>query len=801
MPLTPTTSAPPVPGRTTGAGWADPTRPLDQRVAELVSVMTLEEKLAQLVGVWVGTSMDGGDVAPAQHEMAEPLPPWDELVRHGLGQLTRVFGTAPVRPDLAAQALARAQRSIMEGSRLGIPAMAHEECLSGFTAWRATVFPTPLAWGAAFDPDLVRRMAAAIGASMGAVGVHQGLAPVLDVARDPRWGRTEETIGEDPYLVATVGAAYTRGLESAGLVATLKHFAGYSASAAGRNHAPATIGPRELADVLLPPFETALREGGARSVMHSYTALDGVPPAADPALLTGLLRKRWGFTGTVVADYFGISFLQTQQGVAGSPGEAGALALAAGVDVELPSVRCYGDPLLELVRAGRVPQELVDRALARVLRQKGELGLLDADWSPNPPAEVDLDPPALRRLAGELAERSVVLLEDRAGLLPMAAPGRVAVIGPCADEVRALLGCYAFPSHVGVAHPDVPVGIEIPTVLEAIRAQWPEARVTYAQGCPVQLPDTSGIAEAARVAASADVCVAVLGDVAGLFGRGTSGEGCDAADLRLPGAQAQLLEALLDTGVPVVLVVLSGRPYALGSVADRLAACVQAFFPGQLGAAAVAGVLSGRVNPSGRLPIQVPNGPDGQPTGYLQPALGRHAGMSNLDPTPRYPFGHGLSYTTFEYADLTLDCVGPESLDEAGPDLTDDAALRVPTDGLVTIGCTVRNTGSRAGAEVVQLYLHDPVADVTRPIRQLVGYLRVLLEPGATARVQFDLHTDRTSFTGRDLRRVVEAGVLEVLVGASVQDVRLRARLRLVGPTREVGPDRVLTTPASTRHL
>jgi beta-xylosidase len=253
------------PGRTTGARWADPDRPTEQRVAELIAVMTLEEKLAQLVGVWAGASRTGQDVAPAQHEMAEPLPAWDELVRHGLGQLTRVFGTAPVEPVVAAQALARTQQSIVTGCRLGIPAVAHEECLSGFTAWRATVFPTPLAWGAAFDPELVRRAARAIGASLHEVGVHQGLAPVLDVARDPRWGRTEETIGEDPYLVATVGTAYAAGLESAGIVATLKHFAGYSASAAGRNLAPVGMGYRELADVFLPPFEAALRLGGAQS--------------------------------------------------------------------------------------------------------------------------------------------------------------------------------------------------------------------------------------------------------------------------------------------------------------------------------------------------------------------------------------------------------------------------------------------------------------------------------------------------------------------------------------------------------
>ena len=250
----------------------------------------------------------------------------------------------------------------MAAGRFGIPALAHEECLTGFTTWQATIYPTPLAWGASFDPGLVEAMAAQIGAALRSVGIHQGLAPVLDVVRDPRWGRTEETIGEDPCLVATIGTAYVRGLESAGIVATLKHFVGYSASRAGRNLAPSAIGPRELADVLLPPFELAVREGGARSVMHSYTELDGLPTAADTALLTGLLRETWGFTGTLVADYFGVSFLQLLHGVAGTPAEAATLALEAGVDVELPTVRCYGPPLLSAVRAGAIPERLIDQA-------------------------------------------------------------------------------------------------------------------------------------------------------------------------------------------------------------------------------------------------------------------------------------------------------------------------------------------------------------------------------------------------------------------------------------------------------
>ncbi|MGV9418018.1 beta-xylosidase/alpha-l-arabinosidase [Streptomyces sp. NPDC003674] len=758
----------------TTAPWRDPALPAAARVDDLLCRMTLEEKTAQLYGVWVGAATDGDGVAPLQREMTADHD-WDELITRGLGQLTRSFGTAPVDPALGAQALARAQRRIAAESRFGIPAVAHEECLAGFTAWGATAYPVPLAWGAAFDPELVAEVGRHIGRDLRSVGVHQGLAPVLDVVRDPRWGRVEETIGEDPYLVGTVGAAYVRGLESAGVVATLKHFAGYASSVGARNLAPVRAGTRELADVTLPPFEMALREGGARSVMASYTETDGVPVSADPRLLDELLRGEWGFTGTVVADYFGVGFLQSQHRVAEDEAGAAHLALAAGVDVELPTLKCYGTPLVTAVRAGRVPESLVDRAARRVLLQKCELGLLDEDWRPEPDGPVDLDSARNRDLARRLAEESVVLLDNPGGLLPLAPDTRIAVVGPRAADALAMLGCYSFPSHVLPHHPGVPAGIEIPTVLDALRGELPDAKVTFAEGCDVRDPDTSGFAEAVARTAEADVCVAVLGDRAGLFGRGTSGEGCDVADLRLPGVQGELLDALVATGVPVVLVLLTGRPYALGRWHGRLGAAVQAFFPGEEGGPALAGVLSGRVNPSGRLPVSVPRAPGGQPWTYLQPPLGLAGEVSSLDPTPLYPFGHGRSYTTFAWEDFT------------GDDVTE-----IGTDGAYDLSVTVRNTGDRAGAEVVQLYLHDPVASVTRPDVRLTGYRRLELSPGEARRLTFRFHADLSSFTGRTGARVVEPGALELRLGPSSAEVRHTARLRLTGPVRVVGPERVL---------
>jgi beta-glucosidase-like glycosyl hydrolase len=777
------------PGAGTGASteaWRDPFRPAAERVADLLARMTLEEKVAQLTSVWPGDQPRDSNVAPMQGDFRDPDEPFAELVRDGLGQLTRVFGTRPVPPAEAVRRLRGLQAQVVAANRFGIPAVAHEECLTGFAAWTATIFPTPLAWGASFDPGLVGEMAAAIGASMRAAGVHQGLSPVLDVTRDPRWGRTEETIGEDPYLVGSVGTAYVRGLQSAGIQATLKHFAGYSASRAGRNMAPVAIGGREFADVILVPFEMALR-GGARSVMPSYTDIDGVPVSGDPALLTGLLRDTLGFDGVVVSDYYAIAFLQTQHAVAATPAHAAALALEAGLDVELPRVACYGAALVGAVRDGLVAGKFVDRAAARVLRQKCDLGLLDPGW-PGPEGSaaesngevLDLDPPAHRALARRLAEESVVLLANRDAALPLRPQARIAVTGPLADDPLAFYGCYSMPRHLGGRYPEAAEGPPSATVLAALRAELPGAEIDYAPGCTVREADRSGFAHAAAHAREADVVVAVLGDEAGLFGRGTSGEGCDVADLRLPGVQEDLLRIMVASGTPVVLVLVTGRPYAIGPVAGELAGMVQAYFPGEEGGGAIAGVLSGRLVPSGRLPVEMPASPGGQPSSYLRPRLAAQHPGSSVDPTPLFAFGHGLSYTSFAYSDLIID--QPE----------------IGTDGTAVISCTVRNTGARAGDEVVQLYLSDPVAQVVRPARWLAGFVRVPLEPGEARRVTFRLHADRTAFTGRDLTRVVEPGEIGVAVGGASDQLPLRGSLTLCGPVRAVGPGRVLDTPAET---
>jgi beta-xylosidase len=766
------------------ATWQAPDVDPSARLDALMAEMSLPEKLAQLGSIWLGFDVVTGEVAPMQNVFSRNIS-WPASVKDGIGHLTRVFGTRPVTAAEGVQRVRELQKTVVESTRLGIPAIVHEECLTGFTTYHATVYPTALAWAATFDPGLVNEMASAIGRDMAAVGVHHALSPVLDVVRDYRWGRVEETMGEDPYLVSQLGTAYVRGLEDNGIIATLKHFAGYSASKAARNHAPVSRGPREFADYILPPFEHAVRVGRVRSVMNSYTDVDGIPVASDPRLLTDLLRDGWGFTGTVVSDYGAVTFLQLMHRIAETEGEAAAYALAAGIDIELPSTLCYGEPLLAEIEAGRVEEALVDRALRRVLAQKLELGLLDAGWSPEPLDDgIDLDSAGNRDIARRMAEASIVLLENPTGLLPLKTLRQIAVIGPCADDPQAFFGCYAFPNHVIPQFPefDQGIGIAADSLLTGLRAEFPAAEVRYEPGCQVSGGDLHGVPAAAAKAAAADVVVLAVGDRAGLFGDGTSGEGCDAPDLNLPGRQPELVEAILDAGKPMVLVAISGRPYALGAYQGRAAAIVQAFFPGEEGGAAIAGVLSGRVNPSGKLPVGVPRHPGGQPHTYLAPPLGQNSqGVSNLDPTPAFPYGHGLSYTSFGYENLRA------------------STAEVDTSSSVELTVTVQNTGVREGDEVVQLYAADPVASVTRPVTQLIGFARVRLAPAVSAEVSFTVHADRLSFTGRTMERIVEPGEVLFRIGTASETFAGPVAVRLTGSRRTIRGERIMDTPVTVR--
>jgi len=739
--------------------------------------MTLPEKIAQLVGFWVDQGSD--IVAPMQGEMAASSR-YEDATVHGIGHLTRVYGTRPVDPVERASWLWAEQRRLMRETRLGIPALVHEECLTGLAAWKAATFPTPLAWGASFDPSLVQTMAASIGDTMHQLGIHQGLAPVLDVIRDPRWGRVDECISEDPYVVGDIGTAYVRGLQSEGVHATLKHFTGYSGSQAGRNHAPNHAGLREVADVFLPPFEMAVKQGHVRSVMNSYAEIDGVPMAASVELLTNLLRDEWGFNGVVVADYFAVAFLHTMHRVAPSTAAAAELALAAGIDVELPS----GDAYIELLagdgEAAKRAEPFIDRAVLRVLAQKEELGLFDATFDA-PPTEIEMDSPRHREIARSLAEESIILLSNN-GILPLAsAPGTIALIGPNMDDSSALMGCYSFANHVLAHHPGTPYGFSVPTVADALRAQFPSSNVVTASGCDVEGDDRSGFADAIAAARAAEVAIVAVGDRAGLFGRGTVGEGNDVATLNLPGVQRELVLELCATGTPVVLIMLTGRPYALDWALDAQAipaAVLQSFFPGEEGASALAAIISGSSAPSGRLPVSMPRAAGAQPYYYLHPVLGGNSEVTSADSNPVRPFGFGLTYTTFEHRDLTVPAI-------AATHETLEASVQVT------------NTGERAGTDVVQLYTAQPYRSVTRPVAQLVAYERVHLEPGETVTVTFSVPPTRLAFSDRQYRRVVEPGAVEWWAGPSCEEKETTAELILSGAPYELTGDEPLFSCAT----
>ncbi len=600
------------------AAYRDPDLPIGERVADLLGRMTVEEKVAQLGSAWVFQLADGAELATERAA---------GLLRHGLGQVTRISGASSLCGRDAATLANAIQRHLVDETRLGIPAIVHEEICSGLMASGATIFPQAIGLASTWEPAYATALADAVRVQMRTIGAHQGLSPVLDVCRDPRWGRTEETFGEDPHLVARMGVAFVRGLQgddlAEGVIATAKHFVGYGASEGGMNWAPAHLGRRELREVYLHPFEAAVSAARLRSVMNAYTELDGVPAAADRGLLTTTLRDEWGFAGCVVADYFSVRQLADYHRLAADDTEAAAMALEAGLDVELPGTDCYGEPLLKAVREGRVSEATLDTSVARVLQSKFELGLFERSFVDPDAVAAVTDTADHRRLARTIAEKSIVLLRND-GVLPLPADvGTVAVIGPNADHARHLFGDYTYPAHVESLmevlrsgrnvfsmpidddHALDPVQSDAATVVGALRDRL-GAVVRFAKGCDVNSPDRSGFTEAVELAARSDVVVMVMGDKAGLTDDCTSGESRDVSTLDLPGVQEDLVRAVIDTGTPVVLVLVAGRPLASTWVHEHCRAVVLAWLPGQEGAHAIADVLTGAVNPGGKLPISYP---------------------------------------------------------------------------------------------------------------------------------------------------------------------------------------------------
>jgi len=770
---------------------------LDARLDDLLARMSLEEKLAQLGGVWSTQLAEAGGFSERRARA---------LLAHGIGCVTRIGAATGLRPRERAAFANRIQRFLREETRLGIPALVHEEGLAGLCARDADQFPQAIGLAATFEPELVEGMARVIRAQMRATGARHVLAPVLDVARDPRWGRAEETYGECPYLASRMGVAYVRGIQGEGLAggvaATGKHFLAYGLSEGGLNHAPVQIGPRELRDVFAAPFAAAIAEAELAAVMNSYAAVDGLPCGGAREILDGLLRGELGFEGPVVADYFTTRLLVTHHRVASDLGDAAQLALEAGLDVELPQLEAYGAPLRERLEKGLVPEALVDRSVRRVLRLKLALGLFDAPLVDEAAAEVPYGTRAARRLARRLAAKSFVLLKNEGGLLPLRpALRRLAVIGPAADDPRLFQGDYAYPAHAEIlyaaraeeparaaaggagvaprpeasAFPPGPYFPPTATLLAGLRdAAAGEAEIRHARGCDVAGGDRSGFAAALDAARWAEVAIVAVGGRSGLVPECTSGEFRDAAELGLPGVQQALVEAVVATGTPTAVVLVSGRPLAIPWIAAHVPAVVAAWVPGEEGGSALADVLLGRTSPAGRLPVTLPRAAGQVPSYYDHRAGGGRSQMlgdyADLPAAPLYPFGHGLSYARFEYRALRVE---PSS---------------TGTRGRVRITLEVTNAGDVESDEVVQLYVRGPLARVTRPVKQLAGFLRLPLRPQQTRLVVFELDVSQLAFHGEDGRLAVEPGAVDVLVGASSADVRLEGRFAIEGARRPLRP-------------
>ncbi len=745
--------------------YRDSTQSLQARIDDLVSRMTLEEKVAQMICVWPAYSIPAPFQGKQLMDAAGDFNPVTAagLLQNGIGQVARP--SEAKSPRKTAEFVNAIQKYLKEKTRLGIPALMHEEGLHGHKAMGATSFPQAIGLAGTWDPDLVERVFAATALEMRARGGHQALTPVVDVALDPRWGRIEETYGEDPYLVTRLGVACVRGfqgrapnIDSGHVIATLKHFAVHSQPLGGTNVAPHPYGERHIREVFLKPFKAAVEEARARSVMPSYNEVDGVPSHVNRWLLQDVLRQEWGFQGTVVSDYFAVAQLAGFHHVATDDAEAARKAVRAGVDIELPDPQAYST-LARQVRAGLISEAELDVSVRRLLKQKFELGLFDNPYVDPDRAEKVANSPEHRVLALEAARKTLTLLKNEGDLLPFdrAAIRRLAVIGPNAD--RCVLGGYS----------DDPG--RCVTVLEGVRTKVGDRiEVLYAEGAgitkkgsdwgsdPVELTDPTEdgkrIEEALQVARQADAVLLVIGgnDATTREAYADNHLG-DRDSLDLVGRQNEMALALLDTGKPVAVLLINGRPLSIRDLADRAPAILEGWYLGQEGGTAVADVVFGDYNPGGKLPVTFPRSVGQVPAYYFQKPSGRR-GYLFASKEPLFPFGHGLSYTRFAYGDpqLSPQTIGPR--------------------GTAKVTVSVTNQGGRAGDEVVQLYIRDQVSSVTRPIKELRGFQRISLAPGQTKSVEFQLGYDDLAFWDPDMKWSVEPGLFDLMVGGNSVDLR-----------------------------
>lgn len=745
--------------------------PVEERINDLLGCMTLEEKCAQLRTAWVmeDVSDENGifDATKAERVFSK-----------GLG------GFGPVRLDIPNEIAFRntAQKYVRGHTRLGIPLIFHEEGCHGMLAPQATSFPVPIGLASSWNEELTEKVFEVVSAEMRARGVQQALTPIADICRDPRWGRTDEVIGEDPFLVGRMATAMVRGLqgrrpnaiEADRVAATLKHMVGHGAPEAGVNRAPAHLGRREVLDLHLKPFRMVLAAAPPAALMPSYNEIDGIPSHASRWLLQDVLRGEFGFQGLVTSDYSGINDLTNFHHVTVDEADAALLAFNSGVDMDLPDGVNFRH-LPELVTAGKIPVARLDEAVARVLRLKFRLGLFESWEADAEKAEALARLDSSKALAYQAAAESIILLKNSNKTLPLSKEtcGKIAVIGPHADDTR--LGSYSGEPFYRVSLVD---GLR--------RALDDPDRVTHAKGCSITKIDSTSpmkawkkvddfefssveenqadIAAAVEIAKQADIIVLVLGENE-LICRESWAENHigDRASLELMGAQQQLADAVLALGKPSIVYLMNGRPLAIPSIVEKADAVLEGWYAGQETGNAAANIIFGKVNPSGKLTITIPRSVGQVPISYDQKPSSRAFPYLDEKQGPLFSFGSGLSYTDFSY--------GKPEVEPA----------QIKPDGKAVVRVKVTNTGSRTGDEVVQLYVHDLVASVTRPIRQLKGFQRITLEPGSSRTVEFPISADTLSFIGIDMKSVVEPGTFEVMVGGN-SETQNKAELEVIQP-------------------
>lgn len=769
---------------------------IDKRVEDLMSRMTISEKIAQL-----GCYMDGqllkGDTAEIDH--------LKNITPDGLGEVV-LAGAQMKTAKEQNRIINDLQRYFVDHTRLGIPVIFHIEALSGVLSAGTTNYPSALGQAATWNTEAMETMTDMIREEMKQIGYRQALSPVLDVAREHRWGRVGETYGEDPYLASAMGTAFVKGLQGNiydGVAATGKHFLGYATSERGYNMSSENITDRRLYEIYARPFETAVKEADMKSVMNSYGEIDGVPICSSKKILNQMLRETIGFTGPVVSDYMSVQRLINPYRTVDNLKDGAIACLEAGLDVELPVVAAYNNDLIEAVDRGQLDLAYINQSVSRILTLKFELGLFDNPYAP----EIEKDNIVEEKTSmhsKKMAEESFVLLKNQGSLLPLSKDKKIGIIGPHGDVNRPLFGCYTFVGFFDMIQSSMKKGQDISMegmedmqvskgsmeqlqnianldIEDFIKHSYPSIQtlkeaigahtlsdISYAKGCSVKGHDESLFDEAIRVAREADVVIMAMGGLYGWGNHCTSGEGCDSSNIGFFGVQEKLIREIYKVNPNIVLLQYDAKPLSSEWVADHIPAIMHVWVPGQVGSKAIADTLFGECNPAGRLPMTIPRNVSQLPV-YYNPPWGTadedlgYGGYVGENSKPLFTFGHGLSYSSFEYVSLELN------------------QKEVDSRGILSFDVTVKNIGDRDGDEVVQVYMRDMLASIARPAKELVAFKRVSIPKGITKTIQFTIQMNQLGFYNPNMEFVVEPGVMEIQLGASSSDIRLKDTFEITG--------------------